>query len=759
MVSSSRGESSLGLGIDAAFLVRRRHLWAFSLSIVLSGQYLARWDASDATLAGVTYLLLASAFYSMSVCTSDLLAAIPFSGGAFGLARVAIGFYGGYLVAIAECFEYVLCTADAVQSLGATIALVSPDSTPFLPIAYLVIYVLLTRLHLVGGPSVWNTYTVLAATTILGLLMYICSSVPQLERRSLRTKSGWSSGFELAALAPSQMRLFMGLECLNLCGQDVDDPQITLPIVKRRAMRVAVASSFVLGSITVVFAPLRWTAPSQYPPLAPGFADSWGVSMQVASFLSVPSMLASALCFMHGYSRVLSYMGSSRLVHRSLRRRVGRHRTPRRALYVGSALSILACLTSHYLPLFCLRSCAAACASIMYMAQCYGYIYFTMSVQRQASAVARGAVARRRFAAGYATVVFGACFVACCATALPSAPEYSNVVVVGVLASVTLLCSVYYYNVVKSSQLFSEHERRSLMVAHIIVFNKNKLRQSTQRLKKIITSQRAAMYIKRASLGTTTVPTVQPATAELLRRKTANDIPLKDASESSKDLKMAPELARATTDLTVAANSDTKSDEGLERTMSAHKVMPTLTRHYTVSDIRDDRRSSFSIQANRGTDRRPSFSIKSSLNERRPSFSIKSSLADRRQSFSLKPSFQDRRPSFSIKPNLNDRRLSFSIKPSLSERRLSFSIQGAGAERRPSISLQGDGVDRRPSFSLSGDGRRSSAAGRHGALRSILGKQHLGSARVTDLAVLFQDDAEDDEDDDDDGCIPIPPLP
>ncbi|KDO20363.1 hypothetical protein SPRG_13508 [Saprolegnia parasitica CBS 223.65] len=201
-----------------------------------SGQYLARWDASDATLSSVAYLLLASAFYSMSVCTSDLLAAIPFSGGAFGLARVAVSFYGGFLVAVAECFEYVLCTADAVQSLGATLALMW--LAPFRPITYLALYVLLTHVHLAGGPSVWKSYIVLAATTILGLVVYLGSSVPQLELRPLRTKSMWSSGLELAALLPSQMRLFMGLECLNLCGQDVDDPQIALPLVQRQAMRI-----------------------------------------------------------------------------------------------------------------------------------------------------------------------------------------------------------------------------------------------------------------------------------------------------------------------------------------------------------------------------------------------------------------------------------------------------------------------------------------------------------------------------------------
>ncbi|KDO21128.1 hypothetical protein SPRG_12909 [Saprolegnia parasitica CBS 223.65] len=692
MVSSSRDEA--GLGIDAAFLVRRQHLWAFSLSIALSGLYLARWDASDATLSSVAYLLLASAFYSMSVCTSDLLAAIPFSGGAFGLARVAVSFYGGFLVAVAECFEYILCTADAVQSLGATLALVWPDLAPFQPITYLVLYALLTHVHLAGGPSVWKSYNVLATTTILGLVVYLGSSVPRLELRPLRTKSMWSSGLELAALLPSQMRLFMGLECLNLCGQDVDDPQISLPFVQRQAMRIAIASSFILGVITVGFAPLSWTAPSVYPPLAPGLADSWSVSMQVASLLSLPSMLASAFCFMHGYSRVLSYMASSRLVHRSLRRRVGRHRTPRRALYVGSALSFAACLASHYAPVICLQSCAAACASIMYMAQCYGYMYFTTSVQRQASAGARRAVARRRVAAGFAASVFLASLIACCATGFPLAPASSNVAVVGVIASVTLGSSVYYVSVVKHSQLFSEHERRSLMVAHIVVFNKNKRRQSSQRLKKIIASQKAAMYIKRAL-----------TTPDLLQRKTASDIPRNDTPSVTRDVE--PELPRTAAEFAPPDALDSKADEGSKRTLSLHKVKPTLTRHGTVPNISHDRRTSFSIQA-------------------------------------------DRRPSISIKPNLSDRRPSIAPKPSLNDRRVSVSMQGAGREHRPGIS-----IDCRPS--ITGNGRRSSAVGRHGALRSMLGKQHLGSVHVMDLAVLFQNDAEDLEDENADGCMPFSP--
>ncbi|OQR92471.1 Amino Acid-Polyamine-Organocation (APC) Family [Achlya hypogyna] len=494
-MAPSGADSSAGLGIDAAYLVKRRHLLGFALSLVLSGQYLTAWPDSSVAVTIAAWITTASAHYCMSSCTCSLLAAIPFSGGAFGLARVALGFYVGFLVAFAECMEYVFCTADAVQQLGATMVLVAPSAAPYVPLLYIAIYAVLVRCHGHGGPVIWRSYALLACLLVTGIATLGGSSLSRLaERPAAPATSPGNPVLAFLSLLPAQMRLFIGLECLNLCGQDVDDPQIALPRIKRVILYVALASSLLLLLVLVVLWPSDGATT-----VAVGLAAGLAVPASTAELLVAPAMVANALTFMHGYSRVLLYMGSSRLVHRSLKGRIGRHRTPKPALYAGSIVGCAFCVLSHYAPAFALWPCAVACASCMYISQCYGYIYFTTSVQRHSSSVSKAQALRRRAAAVYAAVVFALGLVACVATNVPTAPANSNVVVAGVLGALVAALTVYYHVVVKTKQMFSEHERRSLMVAHIIVFNKQKLRQSTQRLRKVVLEQRAILYLKHAS--------------------------------------------------------------------------------------------------------------------------------------------------------------------------------------------------------------------------------------------------------------------
>ena len=95
------------------------HLWCLGIVIVIGGQYFS-WNF--ALIAGfssccISMFIVGTGYLALCSCTSELTSALPFAGGAYGLARCSLGFYAGFMVGCGEALEYITYTAISAVTL------------------------------------------------------------------------------------------------------------------------------------------------------------------------------------------------------------------------------------------------------------------------------------------------------------------------------------------------------------------------------------------------------------------------------------------------------------------------------------------------------------------------------------------------------------------------------------------------------------------------------------------------------------------
>ena len=70
-------------------------IWALGITIVIGGQYFSWNNGLESGFGSfmISTLLMGFAYICLCLCTSELSSAIPFAGGAYGLARCTLGFF------------------------------------------------------------------------------------------------------------------------------------------------------------------------------------------------------------------------------------------------------------------------------------------------------------------------------------------------------------------------------------------------------------------------------------------------------------------------------------------------------------------------------------------------------------------------------------------------------------------------------------------------------------------------------------------
>ncbi|KAF0720668.1 Aste57867_93 [Aphanomyces stellatus] len=470
--ASSQGLPAIQHDLEGRYNVRPIDIWALGVSI--SAQSLA-WNTGFA--AGVTSYfigacLIASGYACLVLCLGEIMSALPFAGGAYGLARCTLGFDIGFIVACCEIIEYIAYTATAMTSLTNVLAYISPSTTIYQPIIWFLVYLVLLGMHILGDKWFWRTNLVLCTISLSLTVIWIFGSIPHLDYKTNVTPDvmyiGGFSGFMQAL--PQATWLFVGLETLNTAGDEVRDPQTVVPKGQFWAMLTLMATG--LTSITIVagLPPGVLGIPSVLCTSNSGFVKMFNISDKAATIFSINAIIGTIFGFIFAYSKLLTSVASSKLVSPHFGTRFFANQTPAISLSMGAVLAYMLCSmvycwpsTSLILDNVCMLS-----ASFSYGTQCYGYIFlkrnFAHLERRYKSPFGiAGAV--------FAMVVFGINIIAL------SFFQRDNGA--GILCFTTLIVSllVYYNKVAKHRQVFSEEERKILFSAHVARINQKRSKQ------------------------------------------------------------------------------------------------------------------------------------------------------------------------------------------------------------------------------------------------------------------------------------------
>ncbi|CAK4692223.1 unnamed protein product, partial [Aphanomyces euteiches] len=246
---------STGVDVGASrahenYRIRSADIWA--LGVTISAQSLS-WNNGFTAGFGsflIVALLVGAAYVSLILCLGEIMSALPFAGGAYGLARCTLGFTAGFLVAAFEIVEYIAYTATAMTSFTHTLAYVAPATNLYQPIIWFLVYIICLSIHIYGAAAFWRLNYFFAAASLLPTITWIVGSIPYLDyKKQLQPDVMFIDGFSGFMRAfPCATWLFVGLEALNTVGDEIKDPRIIVP----KGQRFAIATVFCTGITSII---------------------------------------------------------------------------------------------------------------------------------------------------------------------------------------------------------------------------------------------------------------------------------------------------------------------------------------------------------------------------------------------------------------------------------------------------------------------------------------------------------------------------
>ena len=210
-------------------------VWALGITIVIGGQYFS-WNAGLTAGFGsycIGSVLIGFAYLCLCLCTSELSSALPFAGGAYGLARCTLGFYAGFIIGCCETVEYILYVAASAVTLGSIVASIIPEIADYQPIVWLLFYLSALVIHIYGGINFWRFNLIMALISLFVVILYCLGSLKFVDfsHNAVSSDGAWFvGGFDnFLKELPVAAWFFVGVEALNMACDDVELPRINIP--------------------------------------------------------------------------------------------------------------------------------------------------------------------------------------------------------------------------------------------------------------------------------------------------------------------------------------------------------------------------------------------------------------------------------------------------------------------------------------------------------------------------------------------------
>lgn len=468
-------------------------VWCLGIVIVIGGQYFSFNEGLKAGFGSylISTLLMGSAYACLIFCMAEMTSGLPFSGGAYGMARVVFGYYPGFLIGITEALEYIFYVSSSVLVLGDMIGDLLQTDQSYKPLYWLIFYISSLYIHTYGGTVFWSTNTFLALVSFTILLIYCFGSLkwvnisvygnfsynegttdddsPHRNFDSVTTSdvnnNMFIGGMKLwLKTFPLSGWFFVGCESLTFSCDMVENPAKAIPKGAISCVLTLFASAIFTLCVCSSLPPGIAYTSRQLLPLNAGFTKIFNCSKYYATILSLPATYATSFGFMFSYGKLNFALASSALLPRSWTVTLGndgKKDPPFISMLMGSAISYLICYLVFYWPYLGsqLFNICILSAFVAYCAQCGGFIAFRTRF--------RGI--RRKFhspfgivGATYSFFVFMIGIVAVVGF------QDDNQFAVLVLLGIYCLSSLYYFLYASSQQIFSDEERIVLVRAHVI---------------------------------------------------------------------------------------------------------------------------------------------------------------------------------------------------------------------------------------------------------------------------------------------------
>jgi len=430
------------------------------------------------TTLTLTYFIFGTAYIALVCSIGEVLCALPFNGGAFGVVRCTIGLFPGFLAGFGETAYYITLGSLQVDFLTDFLSEVLSIEPKFAPALWIVFYAIGCTINIQHKSPVffWRFTNAMCILCLFLVLIYCLGSISSLQRStSDKGESISNYSFSFFQYLPQSAWFFIGIESLPLACNTSSLTRESIAIGSLICIVTLFFTNFAILCITFFLFENSVALTSELFPLNEGYISFLGCTSTQASLLAFPSLLASIIGFTFSHGKMICALSESRLLPNLFAKKTAAN-CPYAALLAGCFIGYCICWTLHFFP----EAMSSALLQFMYLTAftiyglyCIGYIVLKTRYLKSIEYTYQSPLGL--FGAGYVILVF---LLGICSLLFLQGHFPWGLVI---LAGLCLMASAYYFAVAKAGQRFSEEEQRCVSLASkpktkIKVKNNKKLR-------------------------------------------------------------------------------------------------------------------------------------------------------------------------------------------------------------------------------------------------------------------------------------------
>eukprot|EP00981_Chlorochromonas_danica_P000987 scaffold233_cov174-Ochromonas_danica.AAC.27 len=293
--------------------VGTRSLW----EITLLGNHIHYWNAGlpggmvDFLIAG---LVIGGCYLCLIMCLAEMTSALPFGGGLYGIVRVTLGPYVGFLTACCEMLQSIIFAASLIYPAGYDLAILFGMSRWYALPFWVLLLAMALLVNVVEVKYFWRINVILVAIVVLLFCVYYVVSMPCMDcdRYGGGLLEGKVSAINWFTFWIVPSYFFDGLVLLPMACGDAVEPRKTVP----RAFLWTFGITAISGVLLIITAGCNAPGVAYYAipetnALYYGYVKGLHIDHRLARVLSIPALFATASAFTYVYGIQLRSMAQS----------------------------------------------------------------------------------------------------------------------------------------------------------------------------------------------------------------------------------------------------------------------------------------------------------------------------------------------------------------------------------------------------------------------------------------------------------------
>ena len=288
---------------------------------VLLGNHFANWSvgfkAGFWSFIGIM-LIISTSFGCEMLCIAEMTSALPFSGGTYGVVRVTLGDFAGYLVGTAEAFQYILYVAFTTIALGKYITVMTGYNENYEPLYWFIMYTTIIVLLAFRRTLFWKSIWILGIYILVMILLFCTMTIEYTNFNKYTTDTDTTEvttteGSYLFFETIQQGSWFFNLagKIMPLTCSETINPTLNVPKAMYYNYILSIISAFAIVFCVASLNPGIHILKNNKTPLIFGFSKIFDITLIQAISFTFIAKFATCLPYAFAYSIQLTAITKS----------------------------------------------------------------------------------------------------------------------------------------------------------------------------------------------------------------------------------------------------------------------------------------------------------------------------------------------------------------------------------------------------------------------------------------------------------------